>query len=162
MQVRVLFVCLGNICRSPSAEGVFRDLVHKANLQDQIEIDSAGTGAWHIGNPPDRRAQKVAKERGIDIRDLKARQVHQHDFEAFDVIVAMDNSNREDLMSDCPAPFSHKISMLLDHAIDQQGEDVPDPYYGGEDGFHLMFDLIERGAQGLLDHLTRNNLSSPR
>ena len=162
MPVRVLFVCLGNICRSPSAEGVFRDLVQKTNQHDQIDIDSAGTGAWHIGNPPDKRAQKVALERGIDIGDLKARQVRQRDFEAFDLIVAMDASNRDDLMSNCPAHFSHKISMLLDHTIDQTGQDVPDPYYGGEDGFHLMFDLIERGAQGLLDHLARKHLSSSR
>jgi len=160
MSVHILFVCLGNICRSPSAEGIFRDLVSKAEYRDHIEVDSAGTGAWHIGNPPDKRAQKVALERGVDIRGLKARQVHANDFERFDLIVAMDASNRDDLLAACPDTFARKISMLLDHAPDQIGQDVPDPYYGGEDGFHLMFDLIEQGAKGLLDHVARKHLSS--
>lgn len=160
MTVRVLFVCLGNICRSPSAEGVFRDLVTKAGLQDQIQIDSAGTGAWHVGNAPDKRAQKVARERGFDISPLQARQVHNRDFETFDFIVAMDVNNQADLVADCPAEARHKISLLLDHAAERDEKEVPDPYYGGEDGFHLMFDLIEQGAQGLLDHVARKHLSS--
>lgn len=157
--VKVLFVCLGNICRSPTAEGVFRKLVADRDLEDVIEIDSAGTGAWHTGECPDRRAQIEARNRGIDISGLKARAVNVRDFTTFDYIVAMDEHNDADLRAICPASEQHKIHRLLDFAGDCAEHNVPDPYYGGDDGFRHVFDLVESGSRGLLERIEAEKLN---
>lgn len=144
----VLFVCLGNICRSPLAEGVFRDLARREGLA--VEVDSAGTGDWHVGHPPDRRAQAVAARNGLDIAGLRARQVTPDDFRRFDHIVAMDASNLANLEAMRPADATAKVARLLDYAPATGVADVPDPYYGGPEGFDETHRLVEAGARGLL------------
>lgn len=148
--VKVLFVCMGNICRSPTAEGVFRHFVVEQNLQDAILIDSAGTHSYHIGSPPDRRSQEAAKIRGYDLSRLKARRVSAEDFEQFDYVLAMDNVNYEDLRQIGPDDLFHKIELFLDYAEDIKEREVPDPYYGAKKGFEYVLDLVESGARGLL------------
>lgn len=149
----VLFVCLGNICRSPTAEGVFRHRLQQAGLADQVRVDSAGTGAWHVGKVPDERAQDAAATRGYDLSPLRARQVCSHDFEDFDLILAMDQSNLQDLQSLCPVEYQHKIRLLLDYADEAAEREVPDPYYGDGDGFQRVLDLVENASDGLLSAL---------
>jgi protein-tyrosine phosphatase len=153
-RVRVLFVCLGNICRSPTAEGVMRALVREAGLEDRIELDSAGTGAWHIDEPPDARATAAARERGIALEG-RARQVERSDFAEFDLIVAMDASNLEDLRRIAPDESARaKIKLLRDFDPSSDGElDVPDPYHGGARGFDDVFDLVHSACAALLDEL---------
>jgi len=129
--VNVLFVCLGNICRSPTAEGVFRDLVEREGLSDKIHTDSAGTHAYHIGEPPDSRAQDEAKRRGIDISGLRGRQARAADFKDFDYVLAMDRSNHQNLLSICPLDMEQRLSMFLDFAPGIDRREVPDPYYEG-------------------------------
>ena len=146
----VLFVCMGNICRSPTAQGVFERLVEEAGLETQIVIDSAGTHAYHIGEPPDRRATQAAANRGIDLTPQRARRVHEDDFESFDYVLAMDNSNLEDLRAICPVEVRARIRLLLDFAEAGQSNEVPDPYYGGAHGFERVLDMVEAGATGLL------------
>jgi len=146
--VSVLFVCLGNICRSPTAEGVFRHLVETEGLAGDIRTDSAGTGSWHIGQPPDGRAQGAARKRGIDIGDLRARQAKAYDFERFDYVLAMDSSNYRDLASMCPRDRRDRLHMFLDFAPEVGKRDVPDPYYEG--GFDAVFDMVETASRGLL------------
>jgi len=148
--ISVLFVCMGNICRSPTAQGVFERLVKEAGLEARIEIDSAGTHAYHVGEPPDRRATQVAAVRGIDLSSQRARRVHEDDFESFDYVLAMDRDNLEDLRAICPPHVRERICLLLDFAEVDQSNDVPDPYYGGEQGFERVLDLVEDGARGLL------------
>ncbi|GAB6052210.1 low molecular weight protein-tyrosine-phosphatase [Magnetospira thiophila] len=150
---KVLFVCLGNICRSPTAEGVFRAQVAKAGLSAEIQTDSAGTGSWHVGSSPDNRATAEARRRGIDISDLRARQARAADFENFDFIVAMDRSNYRDLLDICPPGREDRLHMFLDFAPHLGVRDVPDPYYGGGDGFKRVYDLVEAAAAGLLAHI---------
>ena len=150
MPRRVLFVCLGNICRSPLAEGVFRALAEEAGLADGLVIDSAGIGDWHAGDPPDPRAQAAARSRGIDIGRQRARQVRAADFAAFDLLLAMDESNAEALRAIAPAPHAHKVRLLLDYAPELGLREVPDPYYGGDGGFAHVLDLVETAAGGLL------------
>lgn len=150
-QVSVLFVCMGNICRSPTAHGVFRRLVAEANLLDRIEIDSAGTHAYHVGERPDPRACETALGRGLDIRDLRARCVEAADFHAFDYVVAMDADNHAHLARLCPPGLESKLSLLMDFAPDFPQREVPDPYYGGRRGFDQVFDMVEEAARGLLD-----------
>ncbi|MDX1804556.1 MAG: low molecular weight protein-tyrosine-phosphatase [Alcanivorax sp.] len=152
MTVSVLFVCLGNICRSPTAEVVFRERLRQAGLEAQIQLDSAGTGDWHIGRAPDPRTREAAARRGYDMSLLRARQVGPEDFHRFDVILAMDNANLADLQAMQPAASRARLGRFLDHARSDRRE-VPDPYYGGEDGFDQVLDLIEDGADGLLDAL---------
>lgn len=152
-KVRVLFVCMGNICRSPTAEGVFRKLVEEEGLSHRIEIDSAGTGGWHEGEAPDRRAQAEARRRGIDIGGLRARQVRHDDFDDFHYIVAMDLQNRRELRAICPPAQRERIQLLLDFAPQLAEQEVPDPYYGGEDGFVYVFDLVEEASRELLKHV---------
>ena len=149
-KVKVLFVCMGNICRSPTAEGSFRKLVHTEGLQDHIFIDSAGTHAYHIGEPPDTRSQQAALKRGIDLSDLRGRQVSSQDFEEFDYILAMDNDNYAILQSNCPKPIQDKLHRLLDFAPEANTREVPDPYFGGGKGFERVLDLIETANIGLL------------
>jgi protein-tyrosine phosphatase len=153
-RTRVLFVCLGNICRSPTAEGVFRHRVREAGLHELIEIDSAGTHAYHVGEPPDARAQQAARQRGIDISDLRGRQVVRRDIERFDFVLAMDRENYENLLAICPPGLEHKVRLFMEFAPDQPLE-VPDPYFGGASGFDRVLDMIEAAAQGLLEEIHR-------
>lgn len=146
-KVSVLFVCLGNICRSPTAEAVFRHLVEEAELTDRVRIDSAGTGDWHVGHSPDERAVEAAKRRGYDLSPLRARQVAERDCMDHDYVIVMDTNNYETVESLCPQANLHR---LLDFAPDQKVRDVPDPYYGGDDGFDEVLDLIEEATRGLL------------
>jgi protein-tyrosine phosphatase len=150
MPVRVLFVCLGNICRSPTAEGIFRTRVQAAQLEQQIYIDSAGTGDWHVGKSPDSRAQKYGLEAGYDIGDLRARQVSAKDFGEFDYIVAMDRQNLSDLEAMQPTDFSGSLSLLLDFDTSAGSDDVPDPYSLDASGFKRAISLIEGGCDALL------------
>ncbi len=148
--IKVLFICLGNICRSPTAEGVFKVLVKRENLGDHISIDSAGTGSYHIGRPPDQRSQAAALKRGINMSHQKARQVCTDDFVEFDCLVAMDCDNRSNLLAICPPGFESKIHLMLDFADGINEQNVPDPYYSGENGFEIVLDLIEKASLGLL------------
>ncbi len=150
---KVLFVCMGNICRSPTAEGVFRHIVEQEGLSHAITTDSAGTHAYHVGEPPDRRAQSTAVSRGLDISDLRARRVHGNDFDEFDYVIAMDSDNHAILMSESPANLQDRIYMFLDFAADLNVRDVPDPYYGGQQGFEKVFDMVEAASRGLLDDI---------
>lgn len=152
-EISVLFVCMGNICRSPTAEGVFRKLVADAQLRDRIKIDSAGTHDYHIGEPPDPRSRQAALRRGVDLSMLRARQVCGEDFERFDWIVAMDEANLRLLQMRCPAEHAPKLSLLLDHSSQPATREVPDPYYGGGEGFDRVLDLVEAGGRGLLARL---------
>ncbi|MGF1640410.1 MAG: low molecular weight protein-tyrosine-phosphatase [Rhodospirillales bacterium] len=160
--VNVLFVCLGNICRSPAAEGVFRALVEGEGLADRITVDSAGTAAWHLGKPPDRRAQAAARRRGIDIGGLRARQAGPADFRRFDLVLAMDRDNHADLARLCPPGEGQRLALFLDFAPEIPVREVPDPYYGGPEGFERMLDLIDIGGRGLLAHLRATRLRPDR
>lgn len=151
--VNVLFVCLGNICRSPSAEGVFGAVVERERLADRIQVDSAGTASYHLGRPPDPRAQAVARRRGIDLSGLRARRIEPNDFRRFDHLLAMDRRNHADLLAICPPGAEHRLSLFLAFAPEAKALDVPDPYLGGSADFERMLDLIELGARGLLAHL---------
>jgi len=154
--VKILFVCMGNICRSPTAEGVFRHKVAEAGLEDLIHIDSAGTHAYHVGQPPDTRAQNAARSHGFDLGKQRARRVTEDDFEHFDYLIAMDSDNESDLRSVCPAGYEHRIHRFLTFAPSSAEADVPDPYYGGSNGFDKVLNLVENAADGLLDHLRRH------
>lgn len=156
--VKVLFVCLGNICRSPAAEGVFRALLEREGLDGEITCDSAGTGAWHIGNPPDSRMVRAARYRDVDLGGLRARQASSADFGRFDYILAMDGDNLGNLLRLKPEGYEGHLGRFLDFAPGAGRQDVPDPYYGGEDGFELVLDLIERAAEGLLADIREKHL----
>jgi protein-tyrosine phosphatase len=146
----VLFVCMGNICRSPTAEGVFKAVVAGQGLADRIDSDSAGTHGYHIGSPPDRRAITAAKARGYDLTPLRARRVEAADFAAFDLVLAMDLENRAALQRLCPAIHKDRLKLFLDFAPHLEEREVPDPYYGGHDGFEHVLDLAEAGSEGLI------------
>lgn len=137
------------------AEGVFKHYVRQAGLVEHILSDSAGTHDYHVGEPPDPRAQRAAARRGYDLSALRARQVHRRDFEAFDYVLAMDDVNRRLLERLCPTPHAHKLRLFLEFAPDLEVREVPDPYYGGSAGFERVLDMVELAAQGLLDHLRR-------
>ena len=156
--VKVLFVCLGNICRSPTAEGVFRTIVEDAGLSDVISVDSAGTSGWHIGDPPDSRGQQAAAGRGYDLSAQRARQVAANDFDTFDYIIGMDSRNLADLSSMAPPASRVKVSMFLQFAPETGQREVPDPYYGGDDGFDAVLDLVEAASRGLLDDIRTRHL----
>ncbi|MFQ5340021.1 MAG: low molecular weight protein-tyrosine-phosphatase [Anaerolineae bacterium] len=150
--IRVLFVCLGNICRSPMAEGVFRRLVQQAGLAHRFEIESGGTGGWHVGEPPHRGTRRELRDRGIDLAGKRARQVLCRDLEDSDYVVAMDRSNVRTLRRyDCPVRLDGKLHLLLDFAEDVEIRDVPDPYYEGN--FDRVYELVEAGGRGLLDYI---------
>lgn len=155
--IKVLFVCMGNICRSPTAEGVFRHVVEEAGLSMQIEADSAGTSDYQKGDPPDKRAQQAAILRGYSLSRLKARQVRPEDFHEFDHILAMDQKNLRDLKAIYPDGAQAQIALFLDYARTAQLKEVPDPYYGGASGFELVLDLVEDAARGFLQHLIDQN-----
>ncbi len=145
----ILFVCLGNICRSPLAEGVMRHKVEEAGLAHSFVLDSCGTGAWHVGNPADRRSIGVGASHGVDLSDLRARQVRQDDFYAFDLILAMDRSNLTDLRAMQPVDGTAEVELYLGYC-GQGYDDVPDPYYGGAGGFEEVFQMINRASDHLL------------
>ena len=155
--IRVLFVCMGNICRSPSAEAVFRQLVRDRGLESSFVIDSAGThGFYHEGSPPDRRSLETARKRGIEMSDLRARPVKSDDFFDFDYILAMDRPNLYGLVSAKPEGTQAKIELFLTYAPELGVDEVPDPYYGGPQGFDHVLDLIETASEALLNDLTSN------
>ena len=152
---KVLFVCLGNICRSPAAEGVFREMVNSAGLDKKILIDSAGTGSWHVGEPPDPRMIHFAKQRAYDLSDLEARQfLSPHDFQEFDYILTMDNENLKNVRAQAKTPEqSAKAQPLVNFCKIHDANEVPDPYHKQEDGFALVLDLLEDACHELLMHI---------
>ena len=152
-KIKILFVCMGNICRSPTAEGVFSALVAKKKLSEHFKIDSAGTHAYHIGDAPDLRAQKAARDRGVELKHLRARKVVDVDFEQFDYILVMDDENYQAVDQSCPDEFKHKVALFLDYAPHLASREVPDPYYGGAYGFERVLDMVEAASEGLLTAL---------
>ncbi|MDA8420014.1 MAG: low molecular weight phosphotyrosine protein phosphatase [Pseudomonadota bacterium] len=160
--VRVLFVCLGNICRSPTAEGVFRAVVRAQGLEQVIETDSAGTHSYHVGDAPDARAQAAAARRGIDLSGLRGRQATRRDIESFDFILAMDRENLRHLRALSPPGMEGKIRLFLDFAPSRPEREVPDPYFGGDGGFDRVLDMVEEAATGLLEHIRRERLHAPQ
>ena len=152
-EASVLFVCMGNICRSPTAHGVMRKLLLEQGLEDRISVDSAGTHAYHVGEAPDPRSQEAAAARSIDLSDLRARAVEPNDFQSYDLIVAMDKQNLELLEKLRPAGSPAELRLMLSFAEGYGGE-VPDPYYGGADGFEQVLDMLEEASRGLLRHLS--------
>ena len=160
MIARVLFVCLGNICRSPTAEAVLRRMAADAGLGDRIAVDSAGLGDWHVGDPPDTRAIAAAARRGYDLAHLRARQVARKDFDDFDLVIGLDRGHGRDLTAQRPPESAAQVRLLLDYApalARDNGPDIPDPYYGGAADFEHALDLIEAGTAGLLDALRRSH-----
>lgn len=156
-KISVLFVCMGNICRSPTADAVFRHHVKSARLDHLIHIDSAGTHAYHIGEPPDRRSQQAALKRGYSMQGLRARRVTQEDFSRFQYILAMDHHNLEELQQDCPPQYNSRLRLFLQYSNQwNTHQEVPDPYYGGSHGFERVLDLVENASQGLLSHILKN------
>ncbi|GAA3978399.1 low molecular weight protein-tyrosine-phosphatase [Allohahella marinimesophila] len=161
--MKILFVCLGNICRSPSAEAVFRGLIAEHDLERHYRLDSAGTGDWHVGKAPDPRAVEAAGKRNLDLSSLRARQLAPEDFQAFDAIVVMDNQNFEDVMNLCPSQSLGKISKLSDYARNPDIRAIDDPYYGDDHGFDRMLDSLEDACAGLLERLeVRRNALAER
>jgi protein-tyrosine phosphatase len=155
MPYRLLFVCLGNICRSPSAENIMRHLVEQAGLGDQIQCDSAGTSSYHVGSPPDRRMAASAKQQGIILQG-QARQFERIDFESFDLILAMDRDNYAGIAAlDPTAKHAHKVRLMCDFCTRHTLREVPDPYYGGADGFNQVIELLMDACEGLLDYVVR-------
>lgn len=158
MKISVLFVCLGNICRSPSGEAVFRKLVRDEGLDDRIEIDSAGIIDYHEGNPADARMQDHAVERGYDLTSISRPVKPQQDAARFDYIIAMDKQNKKDLMAMLHTSHHHKIFMMNDFSSSNKGQSVPDPYYGGSEGFELVLDMLEESCNGLLKEVKKKLL----
>lgn len=157
-KVHILFVCMGNICRSPTAEGVMRKMVAQADLQHRVVIDSAGTHDYHVGEAPDPRAQAAAKKRGYDLSMLRARQVQPSDFVEFDLLIAMDFNNLAALQDVCPPAMRGKVSMLMPFATNRRSSIVHDPYYRSAKDFELVLDCIEDACEGLLQLIVRDEL----
>lgn len=151
----ILLVCMGNICRSPTAEGVLRDKAAAAGLADHLHIDSAGTHDYHVGSPPDPRASQAAMGRGYDLSRLRGRQVADADFERFDYILAMDRDNLSILLKRCPKQLQHKVRLFLSFSRRFPNLNVPDPYYGGPKGFEQVLDMVEDGVAGLLQEVSQ-------
>ena len=160
MKVKVLFVCMGNICRSPTAEAVFRHYVEKAGLVEHILIDSAGTHDYHIGDAPDVRTQRAARQRGYDMSNLRGRQVEAGDFNRFDYVLAMDEANLSILQSLRPSDAQSHLGLFLEFAEHHTEREVPDPYFGGSDGFERVLDMVEDAANGLLQHVRQHHLQN--
>jgi protein-tyrosine phosphatase len=156
----VLFVCMGNICRSPTAEGVFRHLAERERMLDRLRIESAGIGDWHVGQRPDERAITHAQRRGYDLTSLRARQVTRDDFARFDYILAMDRRNLRDLRVVAPDDYSGRLGLLLDFVPQLGLREVPDPYFGGADGFEKVLELTERACAALLEHIRSTDAAS--
>jgi protein-tyrosine phosphatase len=155
--VRVLFVCMGNICRSPLAQGVFENVLRREGLEDEVFVDSAGTGHWHVGSPPDERALSAASLRGLDLSAQRARQISREDCQNFDYILTMDEENYHMVSSLCRG--SAVVRPFLDFATDSPEREVPDPYYGGPGGFEHALDLVEEASEGLLQDIRERHLS---
>ncbi len=158
-KIEVLFVCMGNLCRSPTAEAVFRALVEKEGMGQRILIDSAGTHDYHVGHAPDARAQDAARQRGYDMRGLRGRQVERADFARFAYVLAMDNANLAILRRLRPQDATGHLGLFLEFARRHGESEVPDPYYGGASGFSHVLDLVEDASEGLLAHIRRKHLS---
>ena len=152
---RVLFVCTGNICRSPTAEGVARHLIAAGALGDRVEVDSAGTHGYHVGEAPDPRTQKAALRRGYDLSKLRARKLEHFDFQRFDLLLAMDRGHLDIMRRACPEPYKGRLDLLMRYARDSEFDEVPDPYYGGPTGFDAVLDMCEDAVQGLLDDILK-------
>ena len=155
-KIKVVFVCMGNICRSPTAHGVFRDLVRSEGLESRIGIDSAGTHSYHVGNPPDPRSQATARRRGVDLSDLRARRFEASDYHAFDYVIGMDHGNIADMRALRPADGRAQLQLMLAYSRRFDQAEVPDPYFG-DDGFELVFDMIEDASAGLLAHIRKEH-----
>lgn len=149
----VLFVCMGNICRSPTAHGVFRHKVKELGLTNAVRVDSAGTHNYHPNSPPDKRSQTHAALRGYDLSDLRARQIQAGDFETFDLVLVMDWDNLALVQLECPAEHQHKVRRFTEFCLQFDSQVVPDPYYGGTDGFEQVLDLVEDASEGLVRHV---------
>ena len=158
LSVSVCFVCMGNICRSPTAEGVFRDLVQRRGWSGRVIVDSRGTHGYHVDRPPDSRAVAAARRRGVDIATLRARQIATEDFSRFDFLLAMDKANLAALQARAPRGAGSRVQLFLEFAPHLGVSEVPDPYYGAENGFETVLNLIEHAAAGLMDYLERERL----
>ncbi|HUF82291.1 MAG TPA: low molecular weight protein-tyrosine-phosphatase [Burkholderiales bacterium] len=152
-RVKVLFVCMGNICRSPTAEGVFKRQVREAGLADRVLSDSAGTHDYHVGEAPDPRAQSAALRRGYDLSELCGRQISRRDFSEFDYVLVMDEANLRQLKRLCPPEHAGKVKLLMEFARNAKVREVPDPYYGGTRGFEEVLDMVEDASRGLLEQV---------
>ena len=159
-KISVLFICMGNICRSPTAEAVFRHYVESAGLSEHILIDSAGTHDYHIGDKPDSRAQRAAQQRGYDMSNLHGRQVGKEDFRQFDYVLAMDGANLAILQRINPPDSDSQVGLFLEYARHHSEREVPDPYYGGADGFERVLDMVEDAAQGLLEEIRQQHFAT--
>jgi len=155
-KIRVLFVCMGNICRSPTAEGVFNALIKSEKVDNRFVIESAGTHAYHVGDSPDLRAQKAAKDRDVDLSSIRARKVIVGDYEDFDYLLVMDDDNYQILLEFCPEQYQHKIKHFLEYAPELNTLEVPDPYYGGKYGFERVLDMVEDASVGFLNKLKQS------
>ena len=155
--VRVLLVCMGNICRSPIAQGVFENVLRREGLEGEVFVDSAGTGSWHVGSPPDDRARRSASRRGLDLSSQRARQISRDDCESFDYVLTMDEDNYRTVAALCRG--NAVVRPFLDFATDSPEREVPDPYYGGPDGFECVLDLVEKASEGLLEDIRTRHLS---
>ncbi len=156
-KINVLMVCLGNICRSPSAHAVFKKLVADAGLSEIISVESAGTGSYHIGEKPDKRSREAAKKRGYSLRGIRAQQLQVEDFSHYDYLLAMDENNFASMLAMAPKQYHHKIRLFMEFA-NNAAMAVPDPYYSGADGFELVLDLVEEASAGLLSHIKQQDL----
>jgi protein-tyrosine phosphatase len=152
-KIKILFICMGNICRSPTAEGVFAKLIDERGLSKNFKIDSAGTHAYHISEPPDRRAQQAALNRKIKLKHLRARKVKDNDYDHFDYLLVMDHDNYRNMMHNCPEEHVAKVQYFLEYAPHLNTQNVPDPYYGGKHGFEQVLDMVEAASEGFLSHL---------
>ena len=157
VKVGVLFVCTGNICRSPTAAGVFAERVREARLDHRVRVDSVATHDYHPGEPPDQRSQRAAARRGYDLSRQRARVIAARDFETFDYILAMDRGHLVILKRQCPPQHHDKLQLFLSYAEGLTAEEVPDPYFGGSRGFEIVLDLVELASEGLLEHIRRNH-----
>jgi len=151
--IKVLFVCTGNICRSPTADGVFRKMVRDAGLHEHISVDSCGLSAYHVGELPDPRSREMAQSRGIDLSDIRSRKIKPTDYYEFDYVLAMDDGHMRDMRRQAPNTHQHRIELFLDYHPSMAGQSVPDPYYGGANGFVDVFDMIEEASSNLLSHI---------
>ncbi len=158
--VRVLFVCMGNICRSPLAQGVFENVLRRERLEYEVLVDSAGTGSWHVGHPPDERAQRSASLRGLDISTQRARRIGPNDCQSFDYILTMDEENKRAVAALCQGSRAAEVRPFMGFASDSTETEVPDPFYGGSQGFERVLDLVEEASEGLLEDIRQRHLSS--